>query len=164
MPTLDAPLVATDDDGLEELVVLALLVALPDSLDRVLARLALAQDQTLERNGIALPALIAVHSVVPANNGGDLANANLLDGRQQLLHVTGAGLGVGITAVAEEVDEDLGNPIFLGGPEKGVQMGLLRVLEEGGGQVSSLASHPQARRQRLDPTLTTPPWETRPQR
>lgn len=125
MRTLDTGLIAADDDRLEELVVLARLVPLLDGLDRVVALLALAEDHALERDLVPLPPLIAVHGVVPTNNGGDLANADLLDCGQQLLHVTGARLGVRITAITKEVDEDLGDPVLLGGLEQGIQMRLL---------------------------------------
>lgn len=130
MRTLDTALVAADDDGLQELVVLALLVPLLDGLDRVVALLTLAQDHALKRDLVPLPPLIAVHGVVPTNNGGDLANADLLDCGQKLLHVTGARLGIRIAPIAKEVDEDLGNPVLLGGLEQGVQMRLLRVLRD----------------------------------
>lgn len=129
--TLDAALVTTDDDGSEELipvVVAVRLVSCLDSSDGVFAGLALAQNEALESDLDALPSLIAVHGVVSANNGGNLAKAKLLDEVDQLLHVTGTGLGVGITAVAEEVDEDLGDIVLLGGLEEGVQVLLLRVL------------------------------------
>jgi hypothetical protein len=129
MLTLDAALVSTNDDRLEELVVLSLLVTLLDSLDRVVALFALAKNQALEGQLVPLPSLIAVHGVVPADDRGDLANADLLDGRQQLLQVTGSGLGVSVAAVAEEVDEDLGDAGFLGSPEEGIQVRLLRMLK-----------------------------------
>lgn len=129
--TLDAALVTTDDDGLQELVVLALLIPLLDSLDRVVALLALAEDHALQGNLIALPPLIAVHRVVPTDNGGDLTDADLLDRGQQLLHVAGAGLGVRVAAITEEVDEDLGDSVRLGGLEQGIQVRLLRVLWDG---------------------------------
>ena len=125
MSTLDTTLVAADNDGLEELVVLALLVTLLDGLERVLALLALAEDQALQRNLVPLPPLVAIHGVVPADDGGDLADTDLLDRGQELLQVAGAGLGVRITAIAEEVNEDLGNAVCLGDLEQGVQMLLL---------------------------------------
>ncbi len=128
MRTLDTALVTADNDGLEELVVLALLVTLLDGLERVLALLALAEDQTLQRKLVPLPPLVAVHGVVPADHRGDLADTDLLDRGQQLLQVAGAGLGVRITAIAEEVNEDLGNSVCLGDLEQGIQVLLLRVL------------------------------------
>ena len=128
MRTLDTALVTADHDGLEELVVLALLVTLLDGLERVLALLALAEDHTLQRKLVPLPPLVAVHGVVPADHRGDLADTDLLDRRQQLLQVAGAGLGVRITPIAEEVNEDLGNSVCFGDLEQGIQMLLLRVL------------------------------------
>lgn len=117
-PTLDTALFSTDDDRLEELVRLPLLVALFDGLDWVVALLALAKDQALKSNLVSLPPLVAVHGVVPADNGGDLANANFLDCRLQLLHVCSTGLGVCIATIAEEMDEDLGYAGRLGSPEE----------------------------------------------
>lgn len=127
--TLDAALGAADNDGLEEFVRFSLLVALLHSLDRVITLFALAKNQTLQGQFIPLPSLIAVHGVVPADDRGNLADTNLLDSRLQLLHVGGAGLGVSVAAIAEEVDEDLGDADFLGSPEEGIQVRLLRMLE-----------------------------------
>jgi hypothetical protein len=85
-------------------------------------------DKTLEGNLEAVPTLIAVHGKVSADNGTDLANTDLLGGIDELLHVTSAGLGVGITAITEEVNEDLGHTKLLGGLEEGVEVGLLGML------------------------------------
>lgn len=82
----------------------------------------------LEGNLDALPALIAIHGEVTANNSGNLANANLLQVVDELLHVTSTRLGVGIAAVAEEVDEDLLHTICLGCAQESVQVSLLGVL------------------------------------
>ena len=125
---LDAALITTDNDGLEEFVVLALLVALLDRRNGVGAGLTLAEVQALEGNLDTLPSLITIHGIVTADNGGKLTSANLLDGLKELLHVTSAGLGVGVATIAEEVDEDLGDASLLGGPEEGIEMCLLGVL------------------------------------
>lgn len=125
---MDTSLLAADNDGLEELVVLALLVALLNRLDRVGALLALAEDHALEGDLVALPPLVAIHGVVTADHRGDLADADLLQLPEELLHVTGAGLGVRVAAVAEEVDEDFGDTGLLSGAEEGVQVLLLGVL------------------------------------
>lgn len=128
--TLDAASIAVHDDGLQELVVLALLISFLDSGDWVTALLTLTKDQALEGELDSLPPLVTIHGVVTADNGGQLADTELLDGVQQLLQIAGARLGVGVTAIAEEVDVDLGNLVLLGGLEEGVQVLLLRVLIE----------------------------------
>lgn len=126
--TLEATLITSNNDGLEELVCLALLVTLLDGLDRVLAGLALALDKTLHGDLDTLPPLVTVHGVVTADNRGDLADAELLDLVLKLLHVGGAGLGVGVASIAEEVDVDLGDLVLLGGFEKSIEVSLLGVL------------------------------------
>ena len=128
--TLDAGLLAAEDDGLQELILILLTTAgvgVLDGLDGVSGLLALAEDETLEGNLDAVPALIAVHGIVAADDGGDLADADLLDGVLEFLHVAGGRLGVGVAAVAEEVDEDLGHAGLLGGLEERVEVGLLGV-------------------------------------
>lgn len=128
--TLDAASITVHDDGLQELVVLALLISFLDSGDRVTALLTLTKNQTLEGELDSLPPLVTVHGVVTTDNGGQLADTELLDGVQQLLQIAGARLGVGVTAIAEEVDVDLGNLVLLGGLEESIQVLLLRVLIE----------------------------------
>lgn len=128
--TLDATSITIHDDGLQELVVLALLISFLDSGDRVTGLLTLTKDQALEGELDSLPPLVTVHGIVTANNGGQLADTELLDGVQQLLQIAGARLWVGVTAIAEEVDVDLGDLVLLGGLEEGVQVLLLRVLIE----------------------------------
>lgn len=129
--TLDTALVATHNDGEEELISVVFALCLVQCLyssDGVLACLALAKNKALESNLNTLPSLITVHGVVPADNGRNLTKAELLDKVNQLLHVASTRLGVGITAVTEEVDENLGDVVFLGGLEDGVQVRLLGVL------------------------------------
>jgi len=124
---LHSPLLAADDDGLQELVSLALLVAFLDGLDWVGALLALSADDTLHTQLDAVPALVAVHDIVASDDGGDLANADLLGLVEQLLHVTRAALGVRVAAVAEEVDEDLRHLHLLGDLEQADQVVDVRV-------------------------------------
>lgn len=126
--TLDAARLPTHDNGLEELIVLSLLVALLDSLYRVIALFTLTEDQALHGDLNTLPPLIAIHRIVAANDRGDLASANLLQLGHKLLHVTGAGLGIGIAAIAKEVDVDLRDTGGLGSLEERIEVGLLGVL------------------------------------
>ncbi|KAI6763036.1 hypothetical protein HG530_009016 [Fusarium avenaceum] len=118
--------VVEEEDSVIELVSVQVTAALVSSLDGsngVLRGLTLTVDKTLKGNLEAVPALVAVHGKVSTDNGTDLTNANLLGCIDEFLHVTGAGLGVGITAITEEVDEDLGHTKLLGGLEEGVEVG-----------------------------------------
>lgn len=126
--TLDAGLVAIDNDGLEEFVVLALLVALLDGSQRVAAGLTLAQNHTLQGKLNTLPSLVTVHGIVATNNGGQLTNSKLLELAEELLHVAVARLGVRVATIAEEVNVDLGDLGSLGSLEQGVKVLLLGVL------------------------------------
>lgn len=129
--TLDTAVVTTDNDGSKELVlvhVTTLLISSLDGSDRVLRGLTLTEDKTLKGNLKTVPTLVAVHSEVSADNGTDFTNANLLDVVDELLHVASTGLGVGVTAITEEVDDNLGHTVLLGGLEEGVEVSLLGVL------------------------------------
>lgn len=128
MRTLNAAFLATDDDRLEELIVLSLLIPLLDCLDGVGTLLTHAKDETLQSNLVSLPSLITIHSVVAADHRRDLSNTDLLNGSEKLLHVASTGLGISITTVAKEVDIDLGDAGLLGGLEESIEMCLLRVL------------------------------------
>ncbi|KAI6751744.1 hypothetical protein HG531_006440 [Fusarium graminearum] len=122
--TLDTAVVTTDNDGSKELVlvhVTTLLISSLDGSDRVLRGLTLTEDKTLKGNLKTVPTLVAVHSEVSADNGTDFTNANLLDVVDELLHVASTGLGVGVTAITEEVDDNLGHTVLLGGLEEGVE-------------------------------------------
>lgn len=115
---LETTLIAVDNDGLQELVVLTSLVAGLDGSDGVGGSLTLTLDETVQGNGDTLPSLITVHSIVSADNGSDLTKTNRLGLVEKLLHVTSSRLGVGITAVTEEVDVDLRNAHLLSNIEK----------------------------------------------
>lgn len=130
--TLDAALITTNNDGGQELIpvlITTTLISSSDGSDGVLRGLTLAVAQTLEGNLDSLPALVTVHGKVSADDGGDLTNLELLHGFDKLLHVVGARLGVGVTAITKEVDEDLGDVVLLGGLEEGVEVCLLGVLQ-----------------------------------
>lgn len=120
--TLDSAVLAVDNDGLEELVGLALLVAGLDGLDRVGRLLTLALDNAVHGLLNTVPALVTVHGVVTTDNSGDLAEAELVGVVEDGLHVAGARLGVGVTTVAEEVDVDLGHADLLGDFEESKQV------------------------------------------
>jgi hypothetical protein len=125
---LDASFLSANNDGLEELIVLALLVSLLDGLDWVSALLTLAGAKSLETNLNSVPSLVTVHCVVSTNNTGNLTDTDLLDLGKQCLHISGTGLRVGVTAISEEVNVDIWNSNFLGDLEESVEMVLLGVL------------------------------------
>ena len=120
--TLDPALFSTNNDGLQELVILALLVPLLNRSKRVAALLALSSDQTLETDLDTVPPLVAVHDIVTTDNCCDLASTDFLGGFEQVCHVSSAGLGVGVAAVTEEVDENLRDAHLLSDFEKSDQV------------------------------------------
>lgn len=146
---MDAPFLATNNNGLEELVAIlctALCIDVLYGLNGVLGFGSLAENQSLESAGTTLalcddgdsktrndlhlntfPTLIAVHSVVTSNDSGDLTNANLLNFLNKLLHVVGTTLRLGIATITEEVDEDLGDLHLLGELQKSIEVSLLGV-------------------------------------
>ena len=127
-PTLHSRLCASDDDGLQELVVLALAVPLLDGPDGIRARLAFTRDQSLHANLDTVPALVAVHDVVPTHDRCDLARAQFLGPVQQLLHVRRGRLGVGVASIAEEVDVDVRHGHLLGDLQQREEVFDVRVL------------------------------------
>lgn len=127
---LDTSLLSSKNDGLQKLVVFSLLVSLFNGLDRVGAFLTISNTEGVQANLDSVPSLVTVHSVVPTDDGSNLANANFLDLLQQLLHVTSTGFGVGVASVTEEVNVYVGDFEFLGDLEKGVEVILLGMLQD----------------------------------
>ena len=125
--TLDTTLVTVDDDGLQELVGLVLLVALLDSLDDILALLALTLDKALDSDLDALPTLVTVHRVVAADDSRDLAVLLLLEELEQVLRVAGSRAGRGVATVTEEVDENVWDALLLGGLKESLEVVDVRV-------------------------------------
>ena len=128
------------NDGLQELIILVLAVSLLDSSHRVTAFLAFSFDQAVQANLDSVPPLIAVHDVVSAHHGRDVAEADLLGGLQQSLHVSGGRLGICVTAVAKEVDVGLGHALSLGDLEEGYQMVHVRVHAAVGHEAAEVES------------------------
>ena len=79
VPTLDSALVTVEDDRLQELVGFVLLVTFLNSIDDVVCLLAFALNETVDCDLDTLPALIAVHCVVTADDGRDLTDLLLLN-------------------------------------------------------------------------------------
>ena len=113
---LDACLVAVENHGLEELVGLACLVAGLDCGRGIGGRvLAFAADEAAQAGLDALPALIPIHYVVAANDCAKLASGERRHGGEEGAHMPHAGPGIGVAAIAEEVDVDVGNGHVAGG-------------------------------------------------
>jgi hypothetical protein len=120
--TLDPRVLAAANDRLQELVGNVLFVVCLDGLDRVVGLLTDTVDQTIDGDLDPLPSLITIHGVVPSDDGRDLANSILLAKVLQFSEVLGGRTRSGVTTIAEEVDENLGNAVRFGGLEKSEQM------------------------------------------
>ena len=70
--------------------------------------LGVAGDHGIEGLFFLFPAEIAVHGVVAAADGGDLAYSGFAEGVLELFEVAEAAGGEGVAAVHEGVDEDVG--------------------------------------------------------
>lgn len=124
---MDAPLLAAHDNRLEKFIRLVAVVPLLDGLDGVFGCFALAQHKALDANLDALPPLVSVHDVVPPHHRRDLANANVSRLLQQLFHVALGALGVGIAAIAKEMNKYVRHAHLLGDAQQPVQMFLVAV-------------------------------------
>ncbi len=118
-----------DDEGNEELVGDAVVVVLLDAGDGVGvgAAFGFAVDHGVEGLELALPALVAVHGVVAAVDGGDFADAVLAHLLFELGDVARAGGGAGVAAVHEGVDEDALKAVLAGSAKEGVEVLLVGV-------------------------------------
>ena len=120
---LDAGVGAVDDDGFQEFVVLAGGVAGFDRGGRVAAFFAFARNHAFHADFDTVPPLVSVHDVVPADHGGELRfAAHRGDLSKEVAHVAGPGFGVGIAAVAEEMDEYFGDGHFFGDLQEGIEV------------------------------------------
>ena len=108
-PTFDPAFVAANDDWFQELIRFILLVSLLDGGDRILRRLALTVDKTLSSDLDSLPSLVTIHGIVPADDGDELSDLLLLDEVEEVLRIRCGGTWSSVTAIAEEVDVDVGN-------------------------------------------------------
>lgn len=102
-------------------------IAFLDGADGVVGLLAVAQDDTPEAELDAVPALVPIHGVVATDDGGELPDAELTETVEELLQVGDGALGVGITAIGKEVDEDVGYAELAGDFEESKQMADVRV-------------------------------------
>jgi hypothetical protein len=121
---LDTGLSTVDNDGLEELVGLASVVSLLHRGDGVLCRLTLTLTlhDSLHGHLDALPPLVPVHGVVPADNGRQLPNALLLKEGQQILQMALAALWVCVPSIAKEMHKHLGHANLLGDLDQCLQV------------------------------------------
>ena len=118
-----------NDEGNQELVGDAVVVALLDARHGVGVRaaLGLAVDHGVEGLALALPALVAVHGVVAAVDGGHLAHAVLAHLLFELRDIAGAGSGRRVAAVHEGVDEDALQAVLARRAQQRIEVILVRV-------------------------------------
>jgi hypothetical protein len=124
---LDAGRLVPKDEGLDKLVGNASLVRGLKGLDGVLGVLALVVHEGVNSDLDAVPALVAVHGVVAANEGDELTGTNLLGSVKEVLDVLGRRLGGSVTAVAERVDVDVRDTSLLSGTDEGEEVVDVRV-------------------------------------
>ena len=123
------PSVVDAGEGWDELVGDAVVVELFDACDGVGvgAAFGVAGDHGVEGLALLLPAAVAVHGVVAAADGGDVAGADFAECLLELLEVAEAAGGHGVAAVHEGVDEDAGELVLGGHAEEGVEVALVGV-------------------------------------
>lgn len=125
--TFDSAFLASNNDWLQELVILLLLIPLLDRLDYILAVLAYTVDQSVNSNLDSFPSLVTIHRVVPADDSSNLSKVFFFHEIQQIL---GISLGRGrcrISTISEKMDVDVRDPDLFGSfeeSEKVVDMGV----------------------------------------
>ena len=86
---------------------------------------------SLDHGGVsfrdALPAAVAIHGVVAAANGGDLAGIVLAHFLLQLFEITRAVGWQGVASIREGVNKNAIDPLLRGHFQQGVEMFLPRV-------------------------------------
>jgi len=115
--TLDASLVAIDDNWLEEFIRHVLVVTLLDGGDGVFALRALAPHEPIHRDLYALPALVAVHRVVAPDYSRERPVLLLCHEIEQVLAVARGRARRGVAAVADEVHVGVWDTLLLRGLE-----------------------------------------------
>ena len=92
--------------------------------------------------GDAVPAVVAVHGVVAAGDGGDLGGslaADLRGARQQLGHIVLRAGGRGVAPIGEGVDVDAARPHRVAAsPQAGVEVALVGVDAAGADQAAEV--------------------------
>ena len=91
------------------------------------AAFGLAIDHRAVSFGDALPAAVAIHGVVAAVDGGDLAGVVLAHLLLQLFEIAGAVGGQRVAAIHEGMDEDAIDSLLLGHFQQRIEMILTRV-------------------------------------
>lgn len=112
---------------LQELIGIAVCVALLNNLGWVVSLFSLALNQTVNSNLNSLPSLVSVHSVVSPNNGNNLAKVDLLHVCLKILQVAEARFRICITTITKEVNEGFWYVGFFGCLEEGFQVVNVRV-------------------------------------
>ena len=108
-------------DGLDELIGHAVGVALVHCLEQVVGLFALALNEQVVGFLDAVPALVAVHGVETADDGGDVGVV-LLAAVEDVLDEALTALWIGIAAVHEAVHEGVLQSVFLGNLDELEQM------------------------------------------
>ncbi len=113
----------------DELVRYLAVIRLSHTLCRVVVAAAFANavHHCVEGLLLALPTTVAIHGVVAAAHGRDLANTVLAHLLLQLLNVAGAVGGQRVAAVHEGVHEHALHSVLLSHAQDGVEMVLVRV-------------------------------------
>ncbi len=117
------------DKGNEELIGHAVVVALLDARHRIgiRAALGLAVHHGVKCLALAFPALVAIHRVVAAVDGGHFAHAVLAHLLLELGDIPRAGVGRGVAAIHECVHEDALQSVLARHAQQRVEMFLVRV-------------------------------------
>ena len=131
-------LIALDDERHDELVVDAVLVACLEAGYRVICYDALCMSDGLIGLLLAVPAMIAVHRVVAASDRRNLADADLLALRLELLEVRLCALRRHIAAIEEGVDVDVLDALLLCHLEKCVEVALVAVYAARGNEAEQV--------------------------
>src|SRR5260370_4333099 len=112
-----------DNDGLHEFVGDVLLVAAPEGGDRIVrASFRFAVDDGAIGEFDALPAIVAVHGVIAADQGGNLPDAEFTTFLLELAHEIAAAARRRVAAVHEAVDENVFHLLLLGHFEQREEM------------------------------------------
>ena len=124
-----SPRSSVSDERNDELVGDAAVVRVLHALHRIgiAATLGVAEDHRVESFLLALPLLVAIHGIVAAADGGDLADAVLAHLLLQLLDVARAVGGQRVAAVHEAVHEHALHAVLLGHAQERVEVVLVRV-------------------------------------
>lgn len=90
--------------------------------NEVLALLTLTLDEAVNGDLYTLPALVTVHGVVAADDGGDLTVLALVEELLELLGVASSRARGSVTTITEEVDVNVRDALLFCGLKKGLEV------------------------------------------